>query len=1095
MRHKFQHVKWVSCLLWLLMALPGFAQEIIQPAVKGIVKNETSEPLVGVTVLIENKKSKFKTAVQTDGTGTFVVSNLENEGSYTFTFSYVGYERKVLTGYNYKKGEMITLSIKLEPVSNIMNDVVIVGYGTQKKLNLTGAVDQVSGEELENRSVPNLNQGLQGLIPNLNIVMNDGKPIQAPSLNIRGNTSIGQGGNALVLIDGVEGDPSMINPNDVGSVTVLKDAASAAIYGARGAFGVVLITTKTPVKGKTSITYSSGYSIKQPTTVPDMVTNGYQFAKYFNEAWTAWNDYSQTPQNVNKTVKFSAAYLAELERRDKDPSLPKVDVNSNGDYVYYGNTDWYGLLYKKHNGATEHNLSFTGSTDKASFYLTGRYYGQEGLFRYNSDDYKIYNIRAKGSMQVLPWLRIDNNTDYSTMKYHNPINVGEGGGIWRNIADEGHMMSPLLNPDGNLSWSAAYTVGDFYYGKNGVDIDKRIFKNTTSFTASFLKDQLKIRGDITILNLDSNTTQVRVPVPYSAKPGIIQYVGASTNDLQNMYRQTQYIATNLYGEYETRLTGGHSVKAMAGFNFEQSTTKRLTTQRNGLIYENARDINLALGQSVTTNGGWDRWDIAGGFFRLNYGFKDRYLLEVNGRYDGSSKFPSNERYAFFPSVSAGWRLSNESFWNVPRNIVTDVKIRGSYGSLGNGNISSYAFQEQFLPYQSSRILNGVKYLYTTNPAVLPDGLTWETATTSDIGADMSFLSGRLQFTGDYYVRKTTDMFTTGKTLPAVFGSAVPKGNYADMKTTGWELSLSWRDKLIVGGKPFSYGARVVMGDYTSTITRYNNEQKLLTDFYVGQKVGEIWGYTTDGLFTKDNISEATKQTLIKSSVSGTTMIGDVKFKDVNGDGVVNNGGNRVDSAGDLRVIGNALPRYTYGFSLDAGWNGIFISAFFQGVLKQDWWPGAESDAFWGMYNRPYNKLPKSHLDKMWNEIDNPQAYFPRLRGYIAQGSGRSLNVTQTRYLQNVAYIRLKNIQVGYNLSSQVVQRIKMSNARIYVSGENLWSWTPFYKITRDLDVENIRRSDMITNPPTTSDQNSNNSGNGNNYPILKTITFGLSLTF
>ncbi|HUP14305.1 MAG TPA: TonB-dependent receptor plug domain-containing protein, partial [Niastella sp.] len=563
MRHKFRNVKWVSCFLWLLIALPCFTQEI-QPAVKGIVKNETSEPMVGVTVLIENKRSKFKAAVQTDATGTFVMSNLENEGSYSFTFTYVGYERKVLTGYNYKKGEMITLVIKLEPLSNIMNDVVIVGYGTQKKINLTGAVDQVSGEELENRSVPNLNQGLQGLIPNLNIVMNDGKPIQAPSLNIRGNTSIGQGGNALVLIDGVEGDPSMINPNDVASVTVLKDAASAAIYGARGAFGVVLITTKSPVKGKTSITYSSSYSIKQPTTVPDMVTNGYQFAKNFNEAWTAWNDYSQTPQNVNKTVKFSPAYLAEFEKRDKDPSLPKVDVNSNGEYVYYENTDWYDLLYKKHNSATEHNLSFTGSTDKASFYLTGRYYGQEGLFRYNSDDYKIYNIRAKGSMQVLPWLRIDNNTDYSNMKYHNPINVGEGGGVWRNIADEGHMMAPLLNPDGNLSWSAAYTVGDFYYGKNGVDIDKRIFKNTTAFTASFLKDKLKIRGDITILNLDSNTSQVRVPVPYSAKPGIVQYVGASTNDLQNMYRQTQYIATNLYGEYETRLNDVHSLKAMAG---------------------------------------------------------------------------------------------------------------------------------------------------------------------------------------------------------------------------------------------------------------------------------------------------------------------------------------------------------------------------------------------------------------------------------------------------------------------------------------------------------------------------------------------------
>lgn len=1091
MRH--QNLKWVSCLLWLLMVLPGFAQDN-QPAVKGIIKNEKAEPLEGVSVLIENKKTQFKRTVQSDAAGSFVINELEAEGSYTFTFTYVGYDRKVLTGYKYKKGEVITLSIKLEPASSAMEDVVIVGYGSQKKINLTGAVDQVSGEELENRSVPNLNQGLQGLIPNLNIVMNDGKPIQAPTLNIRGNTSIGSGGSALVLIDGVEGDPSMINPNDVASVTVLKDAASAAIYGSRGAFGVVLITTKAPVKGKTSITYSSSYSIKKPTTVPDMVTNGYTFAKYFNEAWTAWNDYSQTPQNINKTVKFSQAYLAELERRDKDPSLPKVEVNSNGEYVYYENTDWYGLLYKKNNGAIEQNLSFSASTDKASFYVTGRYYGQEGVFRFNSDDYRMYNIRAKGSMQVLPWLRIDNNTDYSNMLYHNPLNVGEGGGIWRNIADEAHPMAPLYNPDGNLSYSAAYTVGDFAYGKNGIDIDKRIFKNTTAFTASFLKDKLKIRGDFTILNLDSSTKQIRVQVPYSLKPGVVQYVGTSTNDLQNMFRQTQYIATNLYGEYETRLNNIHAIKAMAGFNFEQSTTKRVSTLRNGLIYEDASDINLALGQSITTVGGWEQWDIAGGFFRLNYGFKDRYLVEVNGRYDGSSKFPANERYAFFPSVSAGWRLSNEAFWNVPRTIVSDVKIRGSYGSLGNGNISSYAFQEQFNITQSSRVLNGVKPQYTTSPAVLPDDLTWETATTSDVGLDLTLLSNRLSITGDYYVRNTTDMYTVGKSLPAVFGASVPKGNYADMKTTGWELSVAWRDKFKVDGKPFTYGAKVVLGDYTSKVTRYNNTTKLLTDFYEGQRVGEIWGYTTEGFFTKDNIDEAKKQTLIKASTSGTTLTGDIKFADINNDGVINNGGNRADSSGDMRVIGNSLPRYTFGVALDAGWNGFFVSAFFQGVLKQDWWPGAESDVFWGMYNRPYNKLPKSHLGKIWTE-DNPDTYFPRLRGYTAQSSNRELYVTQTKYLQNVAYIRLKNIQVGYNLPSHLIQKIKMSNARIYVSGENLWSWTPFYKITKDLDVENIRRSDMITNPPATSDPNNNNSGNGNNYPILKTVTFGLSMTF
>ncbi|WP_315819198.1 TonB-dependent receptor plug domain-containing protein [Paraflavitalea speifideaquila] len=320
---------------------------------------------------------------------------------------------------------MITLSVKLDPAASSMNDVVVVGYGTTKKVNLTGAVDQVGPEVFENRSVPNVAQGLKGAVPNLNIILGDGKPIQSPAFNIRGNTSIGQQGNALVLIDGVEGDPAMLNPNDISNISILKDAASAAIYGARGVFGVVLITTKNPSKDKTSISYSMNYSIKAPIVVPDFVTDGYLFAKMFNESWTAWNDYSQTPQNVNKTVRFSPAYLAELERRSKDPSLPKVEVGTNGEYVYYDNTDWYNELYKKNNSSIDHNIAFSGSSGKTSFYVTGRYYGQEGLFRYNSDDYKMYNFRAKGSIQLYPWLLIDNNTDYSNMTYHNPLNVGK----------------------------------------------------------------------------------------------------------------------------------------------------------------------------------------------------------------------------------------------------------------------------------------------------------------------------------------------------------------------------------------------------------------------------------------------------------------------------------------------------------------------------------------------------------------------------------------------------------------------------------------------------------------------------------------------
>lgn len=1093
MKHNYFIVKACFAVLFLLINFRLFAQ-LNANSVKGVVKNQKGEVLQGVTVTVKNKDSSVIAASATNASGFFSVSNLQAGNSYTFIFSHIGYERQA-SNYQYKGGNVGNLSFQLLPAGGALEEVVVVGYGTQKKINLTGAVDQVSGEVLENRALPNLSQGLQGVIPNLNISLGDGKPIQAPSYNVRGTTSIGQGGSALVLIDGVEGDPSMINPADIATISVLKDAASAAIYGARGSFGVVLITTKNPLKERTSVTYSVNHSIKSPVALPDFVSDGYTFAKYFNEAWTAWNDYSQTPQNVNKTVRFSPAYLAEFERRSKDPSLPKVEVGPNGEYVYYGSTDWIKELYKKNNSATEHNLSFSGSSGKASYYVTGRYYGQEGIFRYNSDDYRMYNFRAKGSIQVFPWLRIDNNTDYSNMTYHNPLNVGEGGGIWRNIADEGHNMSPMFNPDGTLAYSAAYTVGDFWYGKNGIDMDRRVMRNTTGFTAEILKNSLRIRGDFTIRNTDNGEQQIRVPVPYSRKPGVIEYVGTNTNDIQETNSKIQYLATNLYGEYETRFVKDHYFKATAGFNYEQAIYDTLRALRNGLIYEDARNINLALGQSITTTGGWEKWNIIGGFYRLNYAFKDRYLLEFDGRYDGSSKFPQNQRYAFFPSYSAGWRVSKESFWNVPRTIISDLKIRASYGSLGNGNIGSYVFQEQFGVSQSGRIINGVRPQRTSQPRVLPEGLTWETSTTSNIGIDLAMASNRLTFTGDAYIRKTTDMFTVGVSLPAVFGTGVPRGNYADLETKGWELTASWRDKFTVSRKPFNYGIRFTLADYNAEITKYNNPDKRLTDYYVGQKIGEIWGYTTEGYFTSvDDINKSPKQIITKSSTSGQLLPGDIKLRDINGDGVIDNGMNTADNPGDRRIIGNSSPRYTYGITLDADWNNFFFSAFFQGVGKQDWWPGSEASYFWGLYNRPYNRLPTWHLNNMWSE-QNPDAYLPRLRGYSAQNGSGVLTQAQTKYLQNIAYLRLKNIQLGYNLPIRLISKLKMNAARVYVSAENILTWSPLYKITNDIDVENTGRSDAITNPSANSDPNNNNSGNGYNYPMLKGVTFGASVTF
>lgn len=1046
--------------------------------VTGTVRDALGDAVIGANVVVKGTSN----GTITDIDGHFSIEAADND---ILQVSFIGYLAQDIS-----LGGKKEIAITIREDTQKLDEVVVVGYGTQKKVNLTGAVEQVTSEVFDNRSISNVTQALQGTIPNLNISLSDGKPTRTAEYNIRGTTSIGQKGSALVLIDGVEGDPGMLNPNDIASISVLKDAASAAIYGARGAFGVVLISTKNPSKDKTSVTYSGNFTLKSPTVVPDVVTDGYTYARYFNEAWSAYYDYSQTPQNINKTLKFSQEYLEELKRRSETPGLPEVEVGPGGEYVYYGNTDWYKELYKKSTFATDHNISVSGSSGKTSFYVTGRYFGQDGLFRYNTDDYQLFNLRAKGAVQVFDWLKVEDNMEYSSMNYHNPLNVGEGGGIWRNIADEGHILAPMFNPDGTLTHSAAYTVGDMWYGKNGIDTDQRLLKNTVSATASFFKNRLRLKGDFTFQNTDNDQTRIRVPVPFSRRPGVIEYVGSSKNDIQNTNKTTTYLASNIYGEFEETFKEKHYFKAMLGYNYEQSRMKNVQVLRNGLIFDDAEDLNMALGQTINTEGGYSKWRLSGGFFRLNYVFDNRYLVEVNGRLDGSSKFPSDSQYAFFPSVSAGWRASQEAFWKIPEEILSDLKIRASYGSLGNGNIDPYSFQELFKIKQSERVLGNIRPQYTGQPDVIPLGLTWEKSTTLNLGLDMSFLSNRLRFSGDIYQRKTTDMFTVGMSLPGVFGTDVPKGNYADLTTKGFELSVSWQDQFQLAGKPFNYEVRFTLADYQSTIDKYNNPEKKLGDdyYYEGMKVGEIWGYETEGFFTSeaDIASHAKQPYFYAGATAGQWLPGDIKFKDLNNDKVIDYGNNTVDKPGDQRIIGNSEPRYIYSFNLSGDWNNFFVSAFFQGVGKQDWWPGSEASYFWGMYNRPYNDMPKSHLGNIWSE-ENPNAYFPRLRGYSSEEPYAELNLKQTRYLQNIAYIRMKNIQIGYILPAAWIAKLRMQNAKIYLSGENLWSWSPLYKHSKDLDVEAVRGSDR--------DLTEGTSGNGYNYPILKSVSLGLSVTF
>ncbi|SFF68700.1 TonB-linked outer membrane protein, SusC/RagA family [Sunxiuqinia elliptica] len=1050
-----------------------------QKEIKGTVTDAEGRPLPGVTILIKGTTN----GVVSDFEGNYSISDV-SVGT-VLVFSFVGMRTQEIP-----VGNQFVIDVSMIEDAIGLQEVVAIGYGTQKKVNLTGAVEQVSSEVLTNRPVNNLTQALQGVVPNLNISLADGKPMRSANYQVRGASSIGQGGNALILIDGVEGDPSLLNPNDIENISVLKDAASASIYGARGTFGVILISTKAPEKGKISVNYTMNYGIKSPTAVPDFVTDGYTYAKWFSEAYNAYNDYSRIPSSMNKTQAFSLAYLEELKRRSENPDLPDYEIDSNGNYVYYGSTDWYGLLYKDNLTSVDQNISISGSNEKVSYYISGRYNDQEGLFRYNSDDYSIYNFRGKGDIKIADWLTLDNNTEYSQQKYHQPLNVGEGGGIWRNIADEGHPTSPMLNPDGTLTHSGAYTVGDMYYGKNGEDTKRTYVKNTTGLTAYLFKRNLRVRGDFTFSTNNQLNHRRRIQVPYSRQEGVVNYVGTTTNDIRQISSETKYLASNIYAEYEKTFNQEHYLKVMTGFNYEESTYESFRAQRNGILFEDAENIALTIGENISTDGSYNKWRIAGQFYRLNYSFKDKYLIELNGRLDGSSKFPSDQQTAFFPSVSVGYRLSNESFWNVNEDLVSNLKLRASYGALGNGNVSPYSYIELFNISQLGRVLNGTRPASTSQPNVIPEGLTWETATTTNFGLDLGLFSNQLNITADIYERKTTDMYTSGLPVPAVFGASVPKGNYADMKTNGWELSISWRDKFNLASKPFNYDVRFTLADNKSVITKFNNPEKLLSDYYEGMELGEIWGFVTDGLFqSEEEILAHADQSYIRVSSNNVLLPGDIKFQDLNNDGKINIGQNRISDPGDLKVIGNSTPRYTFGLNMGGDWNNLFFSCFFQGVGKQDWWPDAEASHFWGQYNRPYNNMPEWHLDNIWSE-DRPNAFLPRYRGYVA-GWSRELNQKQSRYIMNVAYVRLKNVQLGYNLPQNLMNQISfLSNVKVYLSGENLWSWSPLYRTTKDFDVENIGGSD-----PELTSGSGRRSGNVLNYPMLKTVSFGVSATF
>lgn len=1082
-------------MLFLGVSLSATGQTVDKGISVTVKVTDKAGAMPGAGILVKGTTNGQITG--SDGTAT--LTNVAPDAVLVVTF--VGYQTVEVP----VKGRA-NVSVTLED-SLTLDEIVVVGYGTQKKANLTGAVDQVGSETFEGRSNANLTQMLQGQIPNLNLKFKDGRPNSSPSYNIRGTTSIGQGGSALILIDGVEGDPSLLNPNDIESVSVLKDAASSAIYGSRAPYGVVLITTKTARQGKPTVSYQANLTFEQPTTIPDYVSNGYTWADHFYKAYYNYN--LSNPSGINKTMEFSTAWLAEYQRRNETGNYEVLvsdgSIGTAGRWLYFiEGEDYIGKLYRNHMTSQTHNISVSGSDDKFDYYVSGRYYGNNGIFDtdVNPESYKILNGRMKMGYKVTPWLRISNNTDISWTKYVMPQTYSEGNGnIWRNIADEGHPCSPIWNPDGTLSHSAVYSVGDYLYGHSNRGYINRQVKTTFAAQAKFLDDRLRLNADFTYRNKDFNTTVKKVKSEFSRYEGVTETISGTQSYLSETIRNYEYLATNEYVEFEDTFAGKHYFKALLGYNYEQETYKNTYSYNDDLLTPDVTNINLAMGidnRSIT--GDYYRWRTVGAFARINYAFADRYLIEVNGRYDGSSKFPQRQRWAFFPSVSVGWRLTEEPWFKVSKDAVSNIKFRASFGALGNSNVGNYAYDETF-SFDNGRIINGAKVRYTSAPAPIPESLTWETAQTLDFGLDMSFLKGRLSFTGDYYIRKTLDMYTVGPTLPDVFGASSPKGNYAEMTTRGYEITVRWNDSFNLAGKPFNYGLKASLVDYKSIIDKFNNRKKELstaaynTNYYAGMVVGEIWGFVSNGLWQNQDEIDAAEagalaagqkyyNPLMQTSKTYKLYPGDIRFEDLNGNGYIDRGQNTVDDPGDRKIIGNSEPRYIYSFGIDLEWNNIFLSAFFQGVGKQDWYPSNEASVIWGQYNRPYAQMPKWHLNNYWTE-DNPDAYLPRYAGYYAPFY-KGTNNANTRYLMDVSYIRLKNLQVGYTLPSKWTDAIRMKKVSIFFSGENLWTWSPMYKYTRDIDVTaNIYGTDSVLS----------STGDGFNYPTLRSYSLGLNITF
>jgi TonB-linked SusC/RagA family outer membrane protein len=1055
-------------VLIMVLGLDAFSQGIV---VSGVVKDFNGNTLPGATVAI--KGTSKGTVTDVDGLFSINVPGPET----VLNVSFVGYETQ-----EFKVGNKNSFDITLIESSQDLDEVVVVGFGTQKRANATGAVNTISNEVLESRPITNVSQGLQGAIAGLNITNdNGGAPGQQMSINIRGTGTIGQGSTSspLVLIDGMEGNINSVNPNDIESISVLKDAASAAIYGSRAPFGVILITTKSGNR-ETRLTYSSDVRLQQPISVPQSV-DSYEYALAINDAFI----------NSGLGPAFSEGQIRNILAYQNGEYEYGTGVNPANNLWYtnqmaWANTDWYDVHLKDISDSYENNISLSGGKENISYYFSANHLKENGIFTYADDFYSRLTLNGKVDIKIrdnvsLTWntkfVSSENNkpTALNTLFYHNlgrrsptiPVNLPngeydpmslipallEGGRTIQNYFTLYNQVNLIFEPVKN--WKLYADIGNRRETPRSSVQIKKLKETMPDGTQEYF---LVLEGVLDATKINSDGSFVRQPP-------------AGTNYYEKAYGFGNYVSTNFRTDYEHTFDN-HYFKILAGVQSEYYYTETTRVSSDDILIDDKPFLPSSAGTNPMMSEKKGEWSNLGVFARLNYAYADKYMAEINVRTDGASRFPKNQRWGTFPSVSAGWNIAKEQFAeNLAARGFEMFKVRASYGVLGNQNTSSfYPYYQVMNPSVGGIVIGGENATTLDAPNPFSTSLTWEKIETADIGLDFSFWGSKLRGSFDIYQRTTKDMVGPAQSLPNVYGATVPKTNNAELQTKGWEVELSHQNRI---GNDFSYGVTLSMSDYQSEVTKYDSPDGNIWGYYVGKKLGELWGFQVEGIAKSDLEMANWLAGNSQSSLGSNWGAGDFMYKDLDGSHSVNGGGNTIYDTGDRVVIGNSTPRYLYSARINGKYKFIDFSIFFQGVGKRDYFFD-NSATFFGVVAQYQRSVYKNHLDYFRPAGDplgaNLDSYYARLRT-----TGNNL-VPNDHYLQDASYLRLKNVQVGLNLPPDTFLAKYVKQARIYFSGENLLTWTKL----------------MIFDPEAVG---GGAWGPGKSYPMYATYSVGLSVTF